>query len=218
MDIEVGAKKEEIAENTTPDFSAENTIEKNESATGNSSEADTVETAPANADTADTTPMDADTAGTAPTDADTAEATPIDADSAEIAPADADSAQAAPVDADTAGTAPADADSARAASADADSAETTSPAEPSPKKNVDKKRMIRGTLELAATALILAFSVYLFYNTRGTRLLFVDVAFGRICRYYWIGLLAAIILGLMGLLTLKRHPRTTAKTDMKEGK
>lgn len=51
--------------------------------------------------------------------------------------------------------------------------------------------------------ILLLISAGLFLNTRGTRLLYVSVATGRISRYYWILLVAAVILGVMGLVTLK---------------
>lgn len=77
--------------------------------------------------------------------------------------------------------------------------------EPAAPKNEGKKRILWGILELTAAALIFIISFYLFLNTRGTKLLFVSVTFGRICRYYWIGLLAAIILGLVGWITIRRY-------------
>lgn len=94
-----------------------------------------------------------------------------------------------------------------------DPAETGSAIEPAAPKNEGKKMRLWGILELTAAALIFVISVYLFLNTRGTKLLFVSVTFGRICRYYWIGLLAAIILGLVGWITLRWHSRTVRNRE-----
>lgn len=136
--------------------------------------------------------------------------------SAEADPAVTDSTEANPA---AAATDPAETNLTAAAPMAIDLAETDSTEEePATPKNEGKKRRLWGILELTAAALIFVFSVYLFLNTRGTNLLFVSVTFGRICRYYWIGLLAAMILGLVGGFTLKRHPHAVAKTDTKEDK
>ena len=69
-------------------------------------------------------------------------------------------------------------------------------------------------MELAAAFALAAVSVRLFLNTKGTQLLHVSVTVGRISRYYWIFLLAAMAAAVAGLVTLKRV-RTAKKQDEK---
>ena len=74
-------------------------------------------------------------------------------------------------------------------------------------KSRRKRKKIAGFMELAIAFLLTALSAWLFLNTRGTRLLYVSVATGRVSRYYWIFLLAAVVIGVIGLVTLKSSRR-----------
>ena len=74
-------------------------------------------------------------------------------------------------------------------------------------KSRGKRKKIAGFMELAIAFLLTALSAWLFLNTRGTRLLYVSVATGRVSRYYWIFLLAAVVIGVIGLVTLKSSRR-----------
>lgn len=92
------------------------------------------------------------------------------------------------------------------------STEEKTAAETAPSQNEGKKRddrenisrtRIAGWMELAAAFILTVLSVGLFFNTRGTRLLYVSVATGRVSRYYYFFLLAALIFLMMGVFTLK---------------
>lgn len=165
------------------------------------------------------TSAEADLMVTDSTEATPATAGPVETDLMAAAPVAADPAGTNLMVTDTATNNPAETNLTVADPMAVDPAESDSTEEePAAPKNEGKKRRLWGILELTAAALIFVFSVYLFLNTRGTNLLFVSVTFGRICRYYWIGLLAAMILGLVGWITLKRHVRTVPKMDTKQDK
>lgn len=68
-----------------------------------------------------------------------------------------------------------------------------------------------GVLELLAAVALLALAGWMFYNTRGTRLLYVDVDFGRMCKYYWAPAAGALVFFAVGLYTLKRAGREVKK-------
>ena len=70
------------------------------------------------------------------------------------------------------------------------------------KKKISRAK-ITGYMELAAAFILALLSGGLFFNTRGTRLLYVSVATGRVSRYYCFFLLAALISLMMGVFTLK---------------
>lgn len=70
-------------------------------------------------------------------------------------------------------------------------------------KNRTSRKKIAGYVELASAIILIILSVGLFLNTRGTRLLYVSVTAGRVSRYYWIFFLAAVVLGVIGLVTLR---------------
>lgn len=84
------------------------------------------------------------------------------------------------------------------------------------KKSINKKR-IAGYVELTAAFILAALSVWMFINTRGTRLLYVSVTTGRISRYYWIFLAIAVIFAALGLITLKGQRREGRKNQSKKG-
>lgn len=64
-----------------------------------------------------------------------------------------------------------------------------------------------GYLSLLAAILLLALGIWFFYNTLGSRLLFISVFWGRLSRYYWILWLAGLVLGIAGSIILKCNPR-----------
>lgn len=74
------------------------------------------------------------------------------------------------------------------------------------KKQAHRKKMT-GIAELAIAFLLIALSAWLFINTRGTRLLYVSVATGRISRYYWVFFVIAAMFTILGLVTLKSSRR-----------
>lgn len=74
------------------------------------------------------------------------------------------------------------------------------------KKQAHRKKMT-GIAELAIAFLLIALSAWLFINTRGTRLLYVSVATGRISRYYWVFFEIAAMFTILGLVTLKSSRR-----------
>lgn len=71
------------------------------------------------------------------------------------------------------------------------------------RKNRINRKKIAGGMELAAAFILTVVSGWLFFNTRGTRLLYVSVTTGRVSRYYWIFLAAAVILLAAGVFTLR---------------
>lgn len=73
------------------------------------------------------------------------------------------------------------------------------------------RKKIAGWVELAVSCILAALSVWLFLNTRGTRLLYVSVATGCISRYYWGFLAAAAVFVMFGAVTLKRVHRKERK-------
>jgi len=75
------------------------------------------------------------------------------------------------------------------------------------KESKFSKKKIAGYIQLASALILIILSVRLFWNTRGTRLLYVSVAIGRISRYYWIFLAVGFILLLTGMITLRRSPK-----------
>lgn len=74
-------------------------------------------------------------------------------------------------------------------------------------KNKISRKKIAGGVELAAAFILAVMSGWLFSNTRGTRLLYVSVTTGRVSRYYWIFLAAALIFLAIGVFTLRFRPR-----------
>ena len=73
------------------------------------------------------------------------------------------------------------------------------------KKGKVSWRNIAGCMELAGALMLITLSAWLFWNTKGTRLLHVSVAAGRVSRYYGISLAIAAIFLLLGIITLKRQ-------------
>lgn len=65
------------------------------------------------------------------------------------------------------------------------------------------RKKTAGYVEVAAAFLLILLSIWLFWNTRGTRLLYVSVMVGRVSRYYWIFLFAAVVIGVIGLVSLR---------------
>lgn len=74
-------------------------------------------------------------------------------------------------------------------------------------KKQGRRKKIMGIAELTAAFFLTALSAWLFINTRGTRLLYVSVATGRVSRYYWIFFAIAAIFAVLGLITLKGFRR-----------
>ncbi|MCM1025423.1 MAG: hypothetical protein NC432_03250 [Roseburia sp.] len=64
-------------------------------------------------------------------------------------------------------------------------------------------RIIAGALELAAALALTVLAGWLFRNTTGVRLLYVSVALGRVSRYYWIAMVAAVVFLAAGIVTIK---------------
>lgn len=73
------------------------------------------------------------------------------------------------------------------------------------KKGKVSWRKIAACMELAVALMLITLSGWLFWNTRGTRLLYVSVATGRVSRYYWLFLAIAAIFLLLGVITLKHR-------------
>lgn len=71
------------------------------------------------------------------------------------------------------------------------------------------RKKTAGYVEVAAAFLLVLLSMWLFWNTRGTRLLYVSVMVGRVSRYYWIFLFAAVIIGVIGLGSLRSFRKGT---------
>lgn len=82
-------------------------------------------------------------------------------------------------------------------------------------KNKINSKKIAGGVELAAAFILAVLSGWLFFNTRGTRLLYISVTTGRVSRYYWVFLAAAVIFLAIGVFTL-RPRRREGKEDVKE--
>ncbi len=83
------------------------------------------------------------------------------------------------------------------------------------KKGKLSRKKIAGYMQLAAAFILIVISVRLFLNTRGTRLLYVSVATGRVSRFYWIFSAAALILILTGAVTLRRSPKKLSEPQGK---
>ncbi len=73
------------------------------------------------------------------------------------------------------------------------------------------KGRIWGYLAILAAVGLAVLGGWMFYNTQGTRLLYVDVTFGRICKYYWIAFIAMLVFFAVGLYTLKRSRKEVKK-------
>lgn len=73
------------------------------------------------------------------------------------------------------------------------------------------KGRIWGYLAILAAVGLAVLGGWMFYTTRGTRLLYVDVTFGRICKYYWIAFIAMLVFFAVGLYTLKRSRKEVKK-------
>ena len=73
------------------------------------------------------------------------------------------------------------------------------------------KGRIWGYLAILAAVGLAILGGWMFYTTRGTRLLYVDVTFGRICKYYWIAFIAMLVFFAVGLYTLKRSRKEVKK-------
>lgn len=74
-------------------------------------------------------------------------------------------------------------------------------------KKPGSRKKVTGIVELAVAFLLIALSAWLFINTRGTKLLYVSVATGRISRYYWVFFVIAAMFTILGLVTLKSSRR-----------
>lgn len=86
------------------------------------------------------------------------------------------------------------------------------------RKNKISRKKIAGGVELAAAFILAVLSVWLFFNTRGTRLLYISVTLGRISRYYWVFLAAALIFLAIGLFTLRSRRREEKKKLLERDK
>ncbi len=91
-------------------------------------------------------------------------------------------------------------------------------AAPAPSKGKNTKRKVLGCLEALAAMGLAAFGGWMFWQTRGTRLLYVDVAFGRICRYYWIALMGALVFFAVSLYTLRSAGKNAGKKSIKKSR
>lgn len=67
-----------------------------------------------------------------------------------------------------------------------------------------KGQRLRGFLEILVGVLILCVGLWLWSRTWGTMLLFTNATIGRLARYYWIVLIIAVILLIVGLLTMRK--------------
>lgn len=73
----------------------------------------------------------------------------------------------------------------------------------------EKKKSKRsfGYLQIGIAVLHVAVSIGMLSQTWGSRLLYIDATLGRICRFYWIPFLIAMILLIWGMHTLKKNPK-----------
>ena len=83
-------------------------------------------------------------------------------------------------------------------------------------KNKINSEKVVGSMELAAAFILVVLSGWLFFNTRGTRLLYVSVATGWVSRYYWVFLAAAVIFLAVGVFTLGFRCRAEGNVLQKE--
>lgn len=86
----------------------------------------------------------------------------------------------------------------------------TKAAEKKPKGGNLKRRAF-ACLEILASVLLAVLGGWMYYHTRGVRLLYVSVAFGRICKYYWIPFIGALVFFAVGFYTLKRLRKEVKK-------
>ena len=71
------------------------------------------------------------------------------------------------------------------------------------KKNVKNK--IIGAIELLIAVWLLAEGGWLYTKISGTNLLFIDSTLGKTATYYWVFLILGLIIGILGIITIKRE-------------
>lgn len=67
-----------------------------------------------------------------------------------------------------------------------------------------KGQRLRGFLEILAGVLFLCLGLWLWSRTWGTILLFTNAATGRMARFYWIILIIAVVILIVGFLTMRK--------------
>lgn len=78
-------------------------------------------------------------------------------------------------------------------------------------KKAGFRKKLWGCVEIMIAIAMVVLAGWMFYNTRGARLLYVDVDFGRICKYYWAPAAGALVFFAVGLYTLIRSGREVKK-------
>ena len=69
-------------------------------------------------------------------------------------------------------------------------------------KNIKNKRI--GIVEIIVAFLFFIESIWLYTKVSGTNLLFTDSATGKIAAYYWVFLLIGLIVGILGIITIRK--------------
>ena len=70
------------------------------------------------------------------------------------------------------------------------------------KKNIKNK--IIGAVELLIAIWLLAEGGLLYTKISGTNLLFIDSTLGKTATYYWVFLILGLIIGGLGIITIRR--------------
>ena len=85
------------------------------------------------------------------------------------------------------------------------------------KKNI--KNVLIGLLEVLLGIILLAAAVWLLSKAWGTALLYTDSVIGRFVKYYWVFLIAAAVMLIWGIITMKKRVAVKEETvaDEQEG-
>lgn len=78
------------------------------------------------------------------------------------------------------------------------------------KKNI--KNVLIGLLEVLLGIILLAAAVWLFSKAWGTSLLYTDSVIGRVVKYYWVFLIAAAVMLILGTITIKKRDDVKEET------
>lgn len=72
-----------------------------------------------------------------------------------------------------------------------------------------KSKRWLGYLEIVLAIVFAVAAIAMFSQTWGTKLLYIDATLGRICRFYWIPFIVAVVVLVVGIITLKKYSKQT---------
>lgn len=80
-----------------------------------------------------------------------------------------------------------------------------------PTKEKRKSKRYLGYICFFLSIFLFATAIYMYAQTCGTYLLYMEVRIGRLCKYYWIVLLIAIVFAVLTRRILRKNPKEAEK-------